>query len=374
MTSFLFFLFAHIFSNASVAAPRPRISNIQGTGARIEGKNGQSTPAKVGDRLEANEKLITNESTSVLLTYGDGSRALIGKSSVLEIPEEKDGVTQNDVHSGSVRALIRKKQAQPGSKYHFLFRSRNAVMGVRGTDLVMSTGEGGATEARIIEGLVDMATNEEQMKAGTVKPLKTGEYLTASSERGLSEPTRYEVSGYLKSLEERQMGLNTYRLDPRAPFADSAEPFTSTETSYSRFRLGAIHVRQITDKGYDYSAILSYSPRLRLSRAFALVVDASLFPLKLGEPRKWTPAYRIGAGLRWNLGGRISIEAGAGREQWGTFTQNGMSYFGNLSWNFRGQSLVRALVFGFGYYDRPAKGSDPKNPSVTASTGLEFGL
>ena len=358
---------------ATLAGPLPTITTIQGPEARIEDPQGKQVPAKVGDPLKPTEKLVTNPDTSVLLTYPDGSRALIGKGSTFQVPEPEAGVTVSEVSRGSVRAIVRKRTLPPGAKYHYLFRTRAAVMGVRGTDLVMSTGEGGAAEARIIEGLVDMAENESRLKEGAVKPLKTGQYLT-SSDKGLSEPADFEVAPYVKALDERQMGLTTYRLNPKAPFASNLEPFTSQETSFSRFRLGAIHVRQLTDGGYDYSAHLAYTPRLKISRFLALTLDASLFPLKLGEPRKWTLAYRVGGGLRFNLGPRFSIETGAGREQWGSFTQNGMSYFGNFSWNLRGRSLIRAIVFGLSHYDRPAKGSDPKNPSVSATTGLEFGL
>jgi hypothetical protein len=356
------------------AGDRPVLSAIVEGEAKIIGWNGYVEKAVRGRVLEVGEIIETGSKTSALLTYPDGSRAMLGPGTRFEVKAKNtEGVETNELTQGSVRGLI-KKTEKKGLRHHYLFRTRSAVMGVRGTDFVMST-DGASTDTRVIEGLVEVASDESTLGKGAGSAVKGGEWL-ASSTSNFGTPSMartFDTKSYEVELDTRRMTPETYGLDRRNPFAGDPELEDTVriqETRYSRFRIAAGYLFQKNTIGWDYTGEFSWNPQVRLFNRLGLVGQLTLFPLRLGEPRRWVLCRRAGLGGRVSLNSVIAAEAGGGIENWGQFTNEGPFAFANLILGASNpRSPVRALVLGMSYYNR--KGSVP-DPTAVYRVGLEF--
>lgn len=357
------------------AGDRPVLSALVQGKAKIIGWNGYVQPAEPGRVLEVGEVIETDESASALLTYPDGSRALLGPGTRFEVKAKIEGVETNELTKGSVRGII-KKRDQKNVRHHYLFKNRAAVMGVRGTDFVMSF-DGVNSDTRVLEGLVEVAGDEKMLAEGSGAPVKGGEWLANAPSAPFptsSAVQTFDPNAYGRELDGRRMTPETYGLDPRNPFAGEPESeFNSRiqETHFSRFRIGASYLFQRNTLGWDYTGQLSWNPQIRILNRLGLVGYLAAFPLRLGEPRRWVLCSRIGFGGRVSLSRGIAAEAGVGHESWGPYTNSGPFFFGNLILGASARSApIRGLVLGMTYYDR--KGS-VWDPTAVYHVGIEFG-
>jgi hypothetical protein len=356
------------------AGDRPVLSALVKGKAKIIGWNGYVQNAEPGRVLEVGEIIETDETASALLTYPDGSRALLGPGTKFEVKAKIDGVETNELSKGSVRGIIRKLDRK-AVRHHYLFKNRAAVMGVRGTDFVMSF-DGVNSDTRVLEGLVEVAGDEGTLAKGAGAPVKGGEWLANAPSTGMPgaavksfEPTEYE-----RELDGKRMTPETFGLDPKNPFAGDPESDLETriqETHLSRFRLGASYIFQRNTLGWDYTAQLSWNPQVRLMNRLGLVGYLAGFPLRLGSPRQWVLCTRVGLGGRVSLTRGLSAEAGVGHESWGKYTNAGPFYFAHLILGASPRSApIRGLVLGMSFYDR--KGAVP-DPTAAYYVGIEFG-
>lgn len=364
-------------SSSGWAGDRPVLSAVTQGKAKIIGWNGYEQEATPGRVLEVGEIIETDKTTSALLTYPDGSRAMLGPGTRFEVKAKIDGVENNELTQGSVRGIIRKNEKK-GSRHHYIFRNRAAVMGVRGTDFVMSF-DGANSDTRVLEGLVEVAGDETTLGKGIGAPVAAGQSLARATLASAGMPSAGSVQSYdLKALEQdlrrRQMTPETYGLDPRNPLAGGAEVEQEDrvqETRLGRFRLGANYIFQKNTIGWDYSGQISWNPQIRLMNRLGLVGYAAVFPLRLGNPREWVACTRLGMGGRISLSHALAAEAGAGYEDWGRYTNGGPFYFAHLVLSASAASRpLAALVLGMTYYDRKGAVSDP---TAVYHFGIEFG-
>ncbi len=341
--------------------------------AKIIGWNGYIQGAEPGRVLEVGEIIETDESASALLTYPDGSRALLGPGTRFEVKAKIEGVETNELTKGSVRGII-KKTDRKNIRHHYLFRNRAAVMGVRGTDFVMSF-DGVKSDTRVLEGLVEVAGDENSLARGAGAPVKGGEWLASSPE--LDTPSTsvqtFDPNLYSRELDGRSMSPETYGLDPNHPFDGDPESWGITriqETRWARFRIASSYLFQKNTVGWNYTGEVSWNPQVRVLNRLGLVGQLTVFPLRLGEPRRWVLCRRAGLGARLSLNSVIAGEAGGGIENWDRYTNEGPFAFANLILGASNpRSPVRALVLGMSYYNR--KGAVP-DPTVVYRVGLEF--
>lgn len=356
------------------AGDRPVLSALVKGKAKIIGWNGYVQPADPGRVLEVGEIIETDETASALLTYPDGSRALLGPGTRFEVKAKVDGIETNELSKGSVRGIIRKLDKK-AVRHHYLFKNRAAVMGVRGTDFVMSF-DGVNSDTRVLEGLVEVAGDESTLARGAGAPVQGGEWLANASGSGFPEAAvrSFDPSSYERELDSKRMTPETYGLDPRNPFAGEPESELDSriqETRISRFRIGASYVFQRSTLGWDYTGQLSWNPQVRLMNRLGLVGHLAGFPLRLGEPRRWVLCTRIGFGGRVSLSRGIAAEAGVGHESWGQYTNAGPFYFAHLILGASARSApIRGLVLGMTYYDRKGAVWDP---TAVYHVGIEFG-
>ncbi len=356
------------------AGDRPVLSALVKGKAKIIGWNGYVQNAEPGRVLEVGEIIETDETASALLTYPDGSRALLGPGTRFEVKAKVDGIETNELSKGSVRGIIRKLDKK-AVRHHYLFKNRAAVMGVRGTDFVMSF-DGVNSDTRVLEGLVEVAGDEKVLAQGAGAALKGGEWLANASGAELPSTSvqTFDPSSFGRELDNKRMTPETYGLDPRNPFAGEPESEFDNriqETHYSRFRIGASYVFQRNTLGWDYTGQLSWNPQVRLMNRLGLVGYLAGFPLRLGEPRRWVLCTRVGLGGRLSLTRGIAAEAGVGHENWGQYTNSGPFYFAHLILGASARSApIRGLVLGMTFYDR--KGS-VWDPTAVYHVGIEFG-
>jgi hypothetical protein len=347
---------------------RPQITAIKGDGAKVTGWTGDQRTAKEGETLELGEVIETDKKTTVLLTYPDASRAILSPNSKFEVKAKENGAEVNDLSKGSVRGIINKNKTT--NRHNYIFKNKAAVMGVRGTDFVMSFDGVANSDVHVIEGLVDLATDSKNLVSGSFSPLKAGEFM-GSGTRGLSQASSFDSKKFAKDLESKEMSVSSYGIDPNRVFELPEKKYPFQDAAFWRFRVGGHYIFQSKSKGWSYTGIVSWNPRFLLNERWALIADAGIFPLRLGTANEWILAYRAGAGLSWGWGQHLSIEGGLGREDWGNYTLAGFEYFANIRYKLNESVRIKGIVIGFNYYDRP---TFPYDPALNYHASLEFGL
>ena len=110
-------------------------------------RSGQSLPAAVGTRLQASDVVRTGADGSVGITMTDDSLLSAGPNSVLALDRYDFDSTTNTGHfDASLRkgtlAIVSGRLTQQ-SRDAMTVRTPSAILGVRGTELVVSAGDGG---------------------------------------------------------------------------------------------------------------------------------------------------------------------------------------------------------------------------------------
>lgn len=119
--------------------------------------SGESGPIKMGDWIEEGSIIKTSPKSFVRLTFIDKSSMNVGPKSELKIEKfsKKDAGVIN-VLTGKIRSKVTKDYLQMDKNKSKLFvKSKNAVMGVRGTDFMFSTNaKTGNTTTVLFEGAI----------------------------------------------------------------------------------------------------------------------------------------------------------------------------------------------------------------------------
>lgn len=128
-----------------------------------------------------------------------------------------------------MRGIIGKLRKTPKKKsgdkplLRFVIRSKAAVIGVRGTDFLISAEEGvEASKVFTLEGGVEVAKTEEQIVAGEAVSVKTGEFVQATPEK-IEPPQKFDRQELVQSLEQEQPTLKVIPLpEPEKKEEDKA--------------------------------------------------------------------------------------------------------------------------------------------------------
>jgi hypothetical protein len=180
----------------------PVIKSIQGSKTLTLLLAGKKREALVGDAIGYGEKVITTESTSAVIAYPDASQVTIMANSEFIIEDYIQDTQWNRLRKGTMRGIVTKISLPAASKPKFLVRTKSAVLGVRGTDFVVTTSLANeTTQIHTLEGLVDVARNEVSLLSGQGAPLGEGQFLEASPTKGLSAPQLFNKQEFLDSLD-----------------------------------------------------------------------------------------------------------------------------------------------------------------------------
>ena len=209
--SIICFLFS--FSLSSFAASAGFIMKVQGSaelllnpaGKKMKGaktvsymgKIYQIKKAKRGMKVSNGDILRTGDKSKVKIVYKNGDQFNVGQGTEFKVHWEKTKVekkdsTTVDLIRGSLRGIISKKGPRSGMKV----KSRNAVMGVRGTDFHFNQqGTSGHASIAVLRGEVEVFEPKKEKKPYQVKQGFSAEVTTLLQKELTAPPiTKVELS------------------------------------------------------------------------------------------------------------------------------------------------------------------------------------
>lgn len=166
----LFTLFLMVFFyQAAFAAPKVAVVKLVRGDADVL-TMGKTTPLKVDDWVESGAVVKTHEKSFVKLIFVDKSQMNVGPNSEMKIESfsgKDSGVI--DLVKGKIRSQVSKDYLQINKDKSKLFiKTQNAVMGVRGTDFMIST-NGRNTSTVLFEGEVVFNKLEQRGEVSSSK-------------------------------------------------------------------------------------------------------------------------------------------------------------------------------------------------------------
>jgi hypothetical protein len=132
-------------SALALAADAGRVKVSRG-GAWIE-RAGVRLPAAVGTPVRQDDVIVTGADGTVGITFADDSRVSVGPDTTLAIerfafnPTTHEGAHETSLRRGTLAAVSGKLARQ--SPEAMKVRTPAAILGVRGTEFVARTGDGG---------------------------------------------------------------------------------------------------------------------------------------------------------------------------------------------------------------------------------------
>ena len=183
---------------------RIRIADIDG-GTRVKVQRGKpQLQLKRGAVLRPGDVVITGEGQTVKIRLAYGMVMAVAENSRFKVVLSQNAERATQLLKGRYRGrvdkqegLIRKKK---GKRHRLLIRTRTAVMGVRGTDFVTSVAEkSGATDFHTLEGVVDVAKNEQNLVKGQATEVAAGNAVSTTPKQ-ISAPSTFNVKQFAGSL------------------------------------------------------------------------------------------------------------------------------------------------------------------------------
>ena len=168
--------------------------------AKVAAAMGQNFVLRGGDRLTVSkglelyrsDQLVTGSNSMVRLVFADGSSVMASQNSSFEIEEYQTRAAGRKVGLDSVLGVVRGKirvliKPRDGG-HNAVVRTKNAVMGVRGTEFVVTLeegalGQGAKTHLVVLQGAVALAPRDEEGQARTTSSGQGSEVLVRSGEQ-----------------------------------------------------------------------------------------------------------------------------------------------------------------------------------------------
>jgi len=224
MKSFTFFAFVFIFYffNTSLLQAvdsfkiRSKKNDLGALVYSLEGakfinvitKSGDSRAVKTGEMVQVGEQVQMKSGISCRLAFEMGMQVLLDSKTIIKILRGS-GPNQNQApvieqKTGRARYYMSPKVAWSQGKYRFYIQAKRAVLGVRGTDFIVSNLEN-RTMVHTISGEVDVALSVKDLKRRKLLPLEEERYVSVvGNEQKLTQMRRYRLSVYLKKVYKRQ--------------------------------------------------------------------------------------------------------------------------------------------------------------------------
>jgi len=110
------------------------------------------------------------------------------------------------------KGKFKKSDGKP--RYLFGFRTKAAVIGVRGTEFTVETAtDTQKTQMHTLAGEVVVAKDQQQFDAGKGVSVPMNSFITADLVTGLSAPQAFDPKSYLQELKEKQPDLKSGHAD-----------------------------------------------------------------------------------------------------------------------------------------------------------------
>jgi hypothetical protein len=186
----------------------PLLETLDGApSAEVHTADGQVRSVQQGEELEYGDELLTGQA-SARVAYSDGSQVLLASGAAAKLQK-----SELNLEEGEARTIVEPAAQNPNTNtggqpppHKFIIRTRTAVIGVRGTDFVVSS-QGSQTSVHTVDGVVDIAGDEASLRQGRGQSVAPGQYSEANGSGPPSPPQKYDVSKYLGSFHQRHPRL-----------------------------------------------------------------------------------------------------------------------------------------------------------------------
>jgi hypothetical protein len=200
-----------------------------GEAGQIDGIEGEVSIFRAGQTVPAADLALLQPGDQV--RTGDGSARVAFPNGSLLTMAEKTQVTLESpdpaaptAHSVSMDdGEVHVQVPHTSSTDHkFLIKTKTAIMGVRGTEFVVSQA-GAESELHTLNGQVEVAGSREELAQGKGRPVRSLEALRATR-AGFSPVAKFRRADFLKALHQRHPRLaHVYKRKPRRARAAKKE-------------------------------------------------------------------------------------------------------------------------------------------------------
>jgi hypothetical protein len=365
---------------------KPIVYSIAGDGVIVIVKpEGKNVTVERGAELNVGDHLRTGPHTSAVIRYADGSKLFLGRGTDVVLGRNTGETQWNDVSYGQVRGIVPKiKGLAGGGPPRFAVRSRAAVMGVRGTDFVFQANDAAVnSEVRTLEGLVEVAKDEEALMSGKGVAVKEGQFVSANADK-VADVKKFNRDKYLKEFEYQQPEMMAMvRSDPDArpqslqgaAAGQEREPPPDYGPIFRPlvFRAGGYGVLEVADRpSFQISGHVSWNPSLRLLWSLLhLRAHVGVAFLRSATDGNFFVSTQAALLPSIQLFDVWFIEAGAGVETWWDYGRPGLMLMANTGFILGRDSFFERLYFGASVYDQTTT-TGIKRTFLSAYAGIGF--
>lgn len=301
---------------------KPVILQI-GSEGKITDANGKALTT-VGATLEPGTMIKTGAHSFVQLKYPDGTKVSIGAKSKMVTESGNPGMKSLELKFGRINAKVHKQESQD---IHFRVKTKSATMGVRGTQFFVNSTKTGDTSTHVINGRVDVASDDAALLAGKGKPVLHDEYVEVQSGK-VSESKKFNAREFLNQMKAEQPELVAFadkdQDEPEevaaadAPAETPAEPEVKDAPKEKKRKPRIAHFR-VAGLGYlnknssaAFTGMLSWNPEIRLIGNWSIGLDAGVSNVKLGSAGRATLVeYALVGIFHFNSSLAAELKAGA---------------------------------------------------------------
>ncbi|HTL11766.1 MAG TPA: FecR family protein [Bdellovibrionota bacterium] len=200
--------------------------------AKAAPAEGEETEAPAGFQLQG--RVQVDEKGAAAVRFSDGSRVLLGAGARARVGLTSEGAPALVVDQGDTRIQVppaattdadKKEGEKPKGvvrPFRFMVRTRSAVMGVRGTDFVVTQAlQGAQSSVHTLEGVVTTAANPAALQAGQGAAIAAGQTVSATAQ-GLSAVTAFDKAAFIQELAARNPAMQAISRSLGAPTPPSA--------------------------------------------------------------------------------------------------------------------------------------------------------
>ena len=325
--------------------PQPTILKISGDGSSkiLDVKGKEIT--KTGTQLAPGTTIKTGPNSNVQLKYPDGSKLSIAPNSKLKTEAGTKTVQSVSLNFGRIHASIHK---QASEDLHFRIKTKSATMGVRGTQFFVDATTSGLSTTRVVEGKVDVATDEATLMAGKGRRLLHDQMVEVNQGKIL-ETKPFDSAKFIAKIKSEQPELLAYAdadeektivasTAPIAPAVKAVTQKSSAKSDWTVFRLSALGYLTKSDKA-TFGGMVSWNPGMRLIGNWNLGLD-----LGYGT-RNSAVEYSVVGTFVFNSSIAAEIKAGAQTWMTGTKVTGGMGGLA-LKYSLCEQCVINHIIFG----------------------------
>jgi hypothetical protein len=325
----------------------------------IRAADGTARVGTVGSAVEFGDTVKTGPRTSVKVRYPDGSKLLIAPSTEMLVGQGSARSYEYELTRGRVRGLIQK---QSENKKQFYFKTKAAVMGVRGTDFVMEAAGAAAktpTEVHTLKGVVEVAEDMELLESGQGVRIGAGESIGADTSR-LGEVQKFDRETYLGQMKSADAGffalsqgdkeIDAVLSRSEADFKPWMRTVNFSDFQFYLSRVGA-RIRggpgDNSDRDYLRPGV-SWNPELSFLRWIKARVHFGVMPLEFHPgPEREVVIFELGFLASFTFFRHLVVEAGPGWSgAWHQQTHPGFMVMANVGWRGNFFDLFDRIYIG----------------------------